>query len=233
MGAWAKLLWDDDGRVIILSDYGDWTYYWGCRGKGVSVAQFLSKLDEQYMGKKMLGADYWVPDDDATAGYIRSQILDQRRRASLGKDLARSEWETVQRYDDGDIGFEQWGNETDFFSDDWYEYRQTTGDSCWNNFWEKLWVLIVPELKKIATPEAGQKYESAIMKLLSEMHESWMDDDDKLEFNRAMLDHWGGIKHISDKIHAGVLSGHSVERQMEVASMLWVKQGNLKGKVEP
>ena len=52
--SWINLMWDKAGRVIILSDYGNWSFFWGCRGEGVSTEKFLAELDMHYMGKKML-----------------------------------------------------------------------------------------------------------------------------------------------------------------------------------
>ena len=66
-------------------------------------------------------------------------------------------------------------------------------------------------------------YESKIMELLSEMHESWMDENDKEEFDEEILKRVGGIQKLSDEIRVGVCNGYTVNYQMEICRKVIVE----------
>jgi len=59
------------------------------------------------------------------------------------------------------------------------------------------------------------KYQKEIEEIVAELHQSWMNDAEKREFNRVVLRLYG--KKLNDDIEAGVKAGHSVERQIEIA----------------
>ena len=163
-GEWAELLWRPSGRVIIISDYGNWSYYWGHRGSK-STAAFLVELDIHYMGKKMLGAELEEFSLDSTFKRICEGILSARYSGDLSKDNARNEWELAQELDEGDISFEGWGLSSEFFREDWYEYSCKEMVSEWTNFWDRLWVpLILPELNKELNREQADIVRDAIEK---------------------------------------------------------------------
>jgi len=145
--SWARVLWEDSGRVIILSDYGHWSYWWGHRGEGVTVPRFLAKIDMHYAGGKMLGVALWVRDDDATVEAIRETIIELRRTGAIDKDTARSEWERCEQFEAGDIPFDAWCMDSEI--DDAYECHRRKVCSEWEQFWRRLWEPhIVPVLRQ-------------------------------------------------------------------------------------
>jgi len=147
--AWTRLLWDEAGRVIILSDYGTWSHFWGYRGEGVSVEKFLSRLDQHYMGKKMLGASLMEFSLELTAQSIREHIKEMRQCGSLSRSEATGEWELSEQLKVGDMSFDSWMQETEF--EDAWEFYCREMCSEWVNFWDRLWVpMIQPELKRLS-----------------------------------------------------------------------------------
>lgn len=146
---WANLYWREaTGRVIINSSYGDWSFSWPYRGDQ-TLAAFLCKLDMDYMGGKMLGADYYVFSVDETKKSIRNYILDARKQTDLTKEEAREVWDHFTSFRDDYISFEMWANEESILCGT-FEFHCTEPESDWVHFWNKLWLpCIVPELKKI------------------------------------------------------------------------------------
>lgn len=146
--AWAKLLWQDDGRVIILSDYGVWSYFWGHRGEGVSVEEFLSDLDEGYMGSKMLAGNLMVFSLEKTVKGIREEIADLIREGSIEDANAIFESNLCKCLEDEDFPFDEWMKATEL-DEPWESARK---EICpeWANFWSRLWVpLIKPQLERM------------------------------------------------------------------------------------
>lgn len=149
--AWCRLLWQATGQVIILSDYGHWAHWWGHRGEGVSVPEFLVSLDRDYMGKKMMGQSLLEFDLKSTVQTIREAIICYRKTDDLSKIAAADEWELVKSLEDGDLSFELWCHESSLT--DGYEYRRTEVCNTWDCFWHRLWLpLVVPALRA----ECGQ-----------------------------------------------------------------------------
>jgi hypothetical protein len=146
--AWARLLWDKCGRVIILSGYGHWSYYWGDRGD-YTVQEFLANLDIQYMGKKMMGTNLEEYDAEGTVQCVKEHITRDRRTGELDKEAARKMFDEIGEY--GDFwdrhDFVEWGRDQQHYPD-WYEFARESVCSEWQNFWDRLWVpLIQPILK--------------------------------------------------------------------------------------
>lgn len=144
--AWCKLLWQDNGWVIILSDYGHWAYWWGHRGEGVSVAKFLAGLDRDYMGNKMMGQALMEFSLESTVQAIRESIISDRKTCGMTKEEAASEWALAQLLEDGMLSFEQWYGESSMV--DGYECQCKEVCGTWDGFWKRLWLpLVVPVLK--------------------------------------------------------------------------------------
>ena len=144
--AWCKLLWQDNGWVIILSDYGHWAYWWGHRGEGVSVPKFLSNLDRDYMGGKMMGTALQEFSLESTVKAIREMIVYDRKCCGMNKEEAANEWALVKQLEDGDLSFEAWYGESTMA--DGYECHRTEVCGTWDAFWNRLWVpFVVPVLK--------------------------------------------------------------------------------------
>lgn len=143
--AWCRLLWQDNGWVIILSDYGHWAYWWGFRGNQ-SVPKFLADLDRDYMGGKMMGQFLLEFSLKSTVQAIRETIISDRRSCGMEKAEAANEWELAKQLEDGDLSFEAWYGESSMV--DGYECHRTEVCGTWDSFWNRLWLpLVVPVLK--------------------------------------------------------------------------------------
>jgi hypothetical protein len=138
--AWCRLFWEDSGQVIIVSDYGNWAYWWGHRGK-LSVPEFLASLECDYMGRKMLGADLYERDDIATVKSIRDELQEELDSHGMLLHLFEEETELLDKYCDGEISFEEWAEDTSLSEP--YESAVKCICSEWQNFWDKLWVPLV------------------------------------------------------------------------------------------
>ena len=146
-GAWARLLWEDNGRVIIISDFGHWSYWWGHRGSD-SVAKFLAGLDSFYMGNKMLGTHFRNHSDQETVKAIRKFICDERRNGDMEKHKAREEWAIAECYEDGDYDYRGWIENTSICEP--WDLGRTECSIDWTSFWDRLWVpLIKPQLTEL------------------------------------------------------------------------------------
>lgn len=142
--AWCRLLWQDDGWVIILSDYGHWAFWWGHRGKGISVSRFLAKLDREYMGGKMMGADLYEYSVESTVKCIRETIVEYRKAGVMTKDDARSEWDLSEQLESDGIAFSEWCGESSL--GDGYECHRKEICNTWVQFWSRLWVPLIRPL---------------------------------------------------------------------------------------
>lgn len=56
------------------------------------------------------------------------------------------------------------------------------------------------------------KHREAILKIFSQFHSSWMDDEDKKMFNETMLSMYG--EELNHGLEEGVKKGFSVEQQV-------------------
>lgn len=152
--SWCRVQWQENGRVVILSDYGDWSYWWGHRGSA-STATFLAQLDCDYMCHKLLGSHSQEIDTQRTYRAMQDAVLQARRDGLLTKDEAREEWDRVQDFEGGDRSFEMWVQDSAL--DDAYEYKCHKLSSDWQNFWDRLWVPHVkPALQEFVAKEKPQ-----------------------------------------------------------------------------
>lgn len=138
--AWCRLLWQDNGWVIILSDYGHWAFWWGHRGNQ-SVPKFLSQLDREYMGGKMMGEQLYEFSLESTVQAIREDIIDSRKTCGMTKEEASSEWALAQQLEDGELSFDAWYGESSMV--DGYECHRKEVCGTWRHFWDRLWVPLV------------------------------------------------------------------------------------------
>ena len=150
--SWARLLWQDHGRVIILSDLGHWSFWWGYRGDA-TVPECLTDLNVDYMGSKMLGSKLWEYCLESTVQCIKESVI-QARRFDIDRDEAREEWGLMLELEQGYCDFSIWAQQTGLT--DCYELRRDRIVPEWERFWNRLWVpLIVPALiREIENAEA-------------------------------------------------------------------------------
>lgn len=152
--SWCQVQWQENGRVVILSDYGDWSYWWGHRGSA-STAAFLSQLDCDYMCNKLLGTSSQELDPDRTHRAMQDAVLRARRELVFTKEEAREEWEGLQDFEGDQRSFETWA--ADSRLDDAYEFARHKLNSTWQHFWGRLWLPHVrPALQAFAEKEKAQ-----------------------------------------------------------------------------
>lgn len=72
------------------------------------------------------------------------------------------------------------------------------------------------------------KYKKEVEELLKELfHESWMDEDDWVEFlNQTQRIGTISIEGISDALETGVKNGYSIERQIQILKQV-LKENNI------
>lgn len=145
--SWCRLLWEEHGRVIILSDHGCWSHWWGHRGDGVSVPAFLAKVGRDYAGGKMLWPNAAEFDIDLTVRSAKLDIIHSRRSGHLSKEDAREEWDALVEIGN-EWDFYQWASDSRIEGAS--EHHTTSIARAWVNFWDQLWVpCVLPELKKL------------------------------------------------------------------------------------
>lgn len=93
--SWADIVIDTPRpgavQVLINSDYGSWSYFWGACGRDWKL--FLSSLDRHYMASKF-GCDREF-DADRTLRNYRNAILTARRSDELDEERARECWDKI------------------------------------------------------------------------------------------------------------------------------------------
>lgn len=139
-------------RLVLLTSYGDWSYYWSHASDDVFT--FLARLDRDYVGEKIYAGDYRVTSVEATVQFIREHTCEYRRCMSLTKERAAEEWERAQQLEDGEISISEWVNTSP--DGDAYEMIMREPRPTWVHFWDRLWAPhIRPALKEMAAPKAA------------------------------------------------------------------------------
>lgn len=158
---WARLLIDEEtGRVVIVSDYGEWSYCWRHIGDR-TLPQFLAGLNWDYMGEKMLNGNIRVPSDERTVNHIKSEIISLRKTGTLDKEEAALEWEFIDEFQRGWTDFRGWCDQTHLMEP--WEYRCDEPNGQWMSFWDHIWTpLIVPALKQIGDSPRPSVQQSSV-----------------------------------------------------------------------
>lgn len=148
---WAVLMWDSRGIVTLHTDHGSWVYQWPPQnlGAGVSMPEFLAKLESSYAGKKFMGLAFKLLDVEGTVVGVKEHVLQGRRDGDFASDEAREIWNEVKYIaDEGDIDIWMHSSPT---LDEAHEFLAYTPDPQWTSMWEQLWVpLLQPELARLA-----------------------------------------------------------------------------------
>jgi hypothetical protein len=118
----------EDGHFVAYTSSENVMFHWGGYKNIDRFKEFLIQVagSRGYLKSKFFKPIY---DHEASVVGIRSEILRQRRNFWLSKEDAREEMNLVNDLYVGDIGFEQWANETKI-SDPWdsqvfsYTYHQ-------------------------------------------------------------------------------------------------------------
>jgi hypothetical protein len=102
---WADYLLEDHGpergQLVINSDWGCWSYFWGAMGERHTLATFLLQADNSYIiGKLMQSQKMHEFDAEETLKAWKKKILEERRRMELTAEEARHLWGEIDDYND-------------------------------------------------------------------------------------------------------------------------------------
>jgi hypothetical protein len=149
---WARIWITDDGCISIMSDWGNYGYWFGAPGCEFRV--FLVGRDDDYLGNKFAGGKTEF-DGEETVEAIRERILYLRREGRLSRDVARKEWTSLPTCFDTPDDFSCWVNETTM--NDMYEYARYVRPHAVRHFLKHVWPLFVGQLKaELASEPAAQ-----------------------------------------------------------------------------
>lgn len=142
---WARFWVTSDGCVSIMSDWGNWGYWW--THPGCELRQFLCRIDDSYLlGKLCMGQREYI-NEVATERSIKEHILYLRRNGSLDREQARDEWDLVRRIDfSSEVGAHEWYLESEI-EDTSELLRYEKSPSC-QAFIKQCWWLFRAELRR-------------------------------------------------------------------------------------
>src|SRR5882672_691202 len=106
---WARMWITDDGCISIMSDWGNYGYWFGAPAK--EFRAFLLGCDDDYLGNKFAAGKKEF-DGEGTADAAREHICYLRRRGSLERELAREEWDELPTGFDNEVDFADWLHRT-------------------------------------------------------------------------------------------------------------------------
>ncbi|QQR47781.1 hypothetical protein JKA73_17760 [Myxococcus xanthus] len=91
----AEVFLRSDGLFTVVSDYGNYGYWWGNPGRPVRefVAALADRDESDYLCGKLGSRDWW--DGTSTLKAIREHIIEYRRDGSWTKERAAEEWQTL------------------------------------------------------------------------------------------------------------------------------------------
>lgn len=93
---WARAWVTSDGCLTIMSDWGNYAYWWF--GDNGDHRRFLASCGVDYIENKLAGGKMEI-DADATVRGIKDRIARRRREGGLSRAEARAEWELVDGVD--------------------------------------------------------------------------------------------------------------------------------------
>ena len=141
---WARLWITDDWCLTIMSDWGNFAYWW--HPDPYDFREFLCHREDDYLANKLSGGAQEL-DVDATERWIKERISARRREGGFTREEARAEWELLRGCD-----FE---SETD--RQHWYNHTKI--DDAWDSliyrtpmrvqmFLKHCWPLLVVEIRR-------------------------------------------------------------------------------------
>ncbi len=139
---WARIWITDDGCISIMSDWGNYGYWFGA--PGCEFRLFLTGCDGDYLGNKFCGGKTEF-DGEETVEAIRECILRLRRDLRLTRDDARREWRALPGSFDTAEDFGCWVRETTI--QDAYELSRYVRPHAVRQFMKQAWPLFVAQLK--------------------------------------------------------------------------------------
>lgn len=146
-------------RVMINSDYGAYSHIWThCGG---DPKEFLTELDFDYCMKKLTSYKHYIKAPEQYPTEVKLRIIEARREhEGLSREEARDAWNAMLKADyyAGDVYFKELIDHPLFekvFGD--YEYlpSATKIDPCCQDFWDKVWLPFVEQLKSELVEKAA------------------------------------------------------------------------------
>ncbi len=154
---WARIWITDDGCISIVSDYGNFGYWFGA--PACEFRMFLMGCGDDYLARKFAAGEEEL-DSHATEKAAKRLVLDERRAQRITREQARDEWDMVVAVD--------WSSEYDRCK--WY-FEETQLVDCATSdvlhfrlpirvteFLRVLWPLFVEQLKAELAREALHTY---------------------------------------------------------------------------
>jgi hypothetical protein len=149
---WARIWITDDGCISIMSDWGDYGYWFG--DPAMEFRAFLLQCDDDYLGNKFAGGKKEF-DGEETADAARELILRHRREKRLDAEDARREWRGVPTMFDGEVDYAEWVNhQTELGFDYTYDLARYVRPHAVRQFLKHVWPLFVELLRAELASEA-------------------------------------------------------------------------------
>jgi len=139
---WARIWITDDGCISVMSDWGNYGYWFG--SPGCEFRLFLTGCDDDYIGNKF-AAGKTEFDGEETVEAVRERILYLRRQCRLSHADAQREWRALPKYFDTPEDFASWVRETKL--QDVYEYSRYSRPHAVQQFVKQVWPLFIGQLK--------------------------------------------------------------------------------------
>jgi len=154
---WASInleLYEKAVNVMISSDYGNFSYFWGSTGK--NPKKFLTKISKDYTMKKFLGENMYEIDLEACRKSIKEIIIEERKMLNISKDEAFEAWieldNIMNNYSMNENQYFTEITRTDIFDKIFYDWEaiptHRKNKSIVDLFWNDLWIPFTEELKK-------------------------------------------------------------------------------------
>jgi len=89
---WARIWITSDGCISIVSDYGNFGYWFG--SPACEFREFLVRCGDDYLQKKLSDGRKEI-DAQATEKCAKRLVLEARRARSLDRQPSRDEWEAL------------------------------------------------------------------------------------------------------------------------------------------
>jgi len=149
---WARIWLTDDGCISIMSDYGNYGYWFGAPGS--EFRKFLTGCDDSYLGNKFAGGKKDFDGED-TADAARELILRLRRDKRLSAEDARLEWHNVPTAFDNEIDWVRWVDETELGCDHTHNLGRYVRPHAVTQLLKHVWPLFIEQLKAQLAAEAA------------------------------------------------------------------------------
>jgi hypothetical protein len=150
---WARIWITDDGCISVMSDWGNYGYWFG--SPECEFRLFLTGCDTDYIGGKFAGGKTEF-DGEETADAARELVLRHRRSGKLNAADARREWDAIPTAFDHEIDYAEWVNHETTLG---FDYTHDLG--CYmrpyavQQFVKHVWPLFVEQLKAELANEAA------------------------------------------------------------------------------